>query len=224
MPLFGRRDATRTSTGTGAKGRGAKSGLLALCWFIAFAGWACATAGLFALGSSCFNARDRAQEIQRLRPATNAVALNREAQALLSVGLGVVPYQGCVQVFQFQWFHIAFELFCLAAGLTMLIPRMRGSRMAVIGLFAIATVFFMMDCNIFLGLKTRLRQAPGQSTAYTRSLVVFSGFLIASAGNLLVIMALGAKRRDEDRIAGDGHYDDVAVAEHNKHAGVRSVV
>lgn len=223
MPLFGKRDHTRSSTGAGPKGRAGKSGLLALCWFIAFAGWACATAGLFALGASCFNANDRAEEIQRLRPATNAVAVHRQAQALLTAGLGVVPYEGCVQVFQFQWFHIAFELFCLIAGLAMLVPRMRGSRMGVIGLFAIATVFFMMDCNIFLGLKTRLRQSPTQSTAYTRSLVVFSGFLIASAGNLLVIMALGAKRRDEDRIGADGHHDDVG-AEHNKHAGVRSVV
>ena len=81
MALLRRRAAAGpNAASTSPAGRGAKSVLLALAWFIAFAGWACAVAGLFALGSSCHNANVQAANLQKADPASNAVALNRAEQ------------------------------------------------------------------------------------------------------------------------------------------------
>lgn len=185
----------------GSKFGKAMSVPIALTWLLALASWITAVGGLIALTVSCHDGDSFG----------GAGATGRTGfLGLLSSLPYTGAYDGCVQVMQFQWFHLALELFVLTLTFLTIMQRLRGFRYAAIGLLAVVTVFMMQDTDLFLGFSTRVYNLAGHNKVWDRSAVTFAGFVGMSAFNLLLIILLGAGRRQDAVRRSVAPHDDAA--------------
>ncbi|EIE24554.1 hypothetical protein COCSUDRAFT_40919 [Coccomyxa subellipsoidea C-169] len=164
-------------------------GSVLLCW----AGWVIALSGLSALQNDCGGAN-------------------------LPVRWGNIGELGpmrCDKLFAYQWWKIWYEWgVLLATCLALAMGRVHDFRVALAVLLGIATVLLMDATNTFYFAWYRL----AHGTEMVRGKVYFSGTLITSIFNLLLIICLGTH---DDTI--DSRHDEAyGNGKHNLHGGHRA--
>jgi len=193
MVGFGKKRTTATTvddgsrsagTGTGRDGVGMSKGHKSaiahsnVFAFIAFCGWGACVVALAVLQHDCSSGVASGTAISGLA-ATNTLALFQ-------------PVNSCRDIYGFTWWALALELFalllCIAAIWT---PHFRKHRPGCVAILAISTVISMIYTNTFLAFG-RLTTGGNHRRAY----VLFAGFLVYTAANMLLIIALGRYEND----------------------------
>jgi hypothetical protein len=165
-----------------AMGKGHKSaiGLSSIAALLAFIGWGTAVVALATLQHNC---------------SAGSILGGTTTRIVGSGSLDLFqPTANCGHLYAFTWWALALELLALIlciAGMWM--PHFRKHRPGCVAILAVSTVISMIYTNTFLAL--RRIDVGGESR---RATVAFAGFLVYTAANLLLILALGRYENDHD--------------------------
>jgi hypothetical protein len=108
----------------------------------------------------------------------------------------IQPSGKCHRVYQFFWWLLALELFCLfVTTFGMWTPHVRKHRPGIVSLIAVSTALAMIAANSMLALVYTVG-----NPVHRRAIVAFIGFCIYSLGNGLLILALGRYENDHPNV------------------------